>query len=156
MWLPTYLRIPIALPLVVVEVPSHIFKSLHVILSDPSMPPTIRQYTYPPIKKTIFPSLYLTPFLLPLSTVPCRVVFEKPEDLETWPYHVSFLLRMGQLHAWSCCVPLHLWCAMHTMCWGVGSISSPLFIVCVEDRRWVFSFRMHRYHERTHQTDLWS
>ena len=29
--------------------------------------------------------------LLPL-TVPCMIVFERPEDLETWPYHFSFLL----------------------------------------------------------------
>ena len=31
----------------------------------------------------------LPPFLFPL-TVPCRIVFPKPEDLETWPNHVSF------------------------------------------------------------------
>ena len=28
-------------------------------------------------------------FLFPL-TVPCRIVFAKPEDLETWPNHLSF------------------------------------------------------------------
>ena len=30
--------------------------------------------------------LFLFPF-----TVPCRIVFAKPEDLETWPNHHSFL-----------------------------------------------------------------
>ena len=30
--------------------------------------------------------LFLFPF-----TVPCRIVFAKQEDLETWPYHLSFL-----------------------------------------------------------------
>ena len=30
-------------------------------------------------------SLFLFPF-----TVPCRIVFAKPEDLETWPNHLSF------------------------------------------------------------------
>ena len=31
-------------------------------------------------------------FCLPLFpfTVPCRIVFAKPEDLETWPNHLSF------------------------------------------------------------------
>ena len=29
--------------------------------------------------------LFLFPF-----TVPCRIVFAKPEDLETWPNHLSF------------------------------------------------------------------
>ena len=29
--------------------------------------------------------LFLFPF-----TVPCRIVFSKPEDLETWPNHLSF------------------------------------------------------------------
>ena len=29
--------------------------------------------------------LFLCPF-----TVPCRIVFAKPEDLETWPNHLSF------------------------------------------------------------------
>ena len=31
--------------------------------------------------------LFLFPF-----TVPCRIVFAKPEDLETWPNHLSFRL----------------------------------------------------------------
>ena len=36
--------------------------------------------------------LFLFPF-----TVPCRIVFAKPEDLETWPNHLSFrLLTQGQ------------------------------------------------------------
>ena len=42
-------------------------------------------------------SLILSPhlfFCLPLFlfpfTVPCRIVFAKPEDLETWPNHLSF------------------------------------------------------------------
>ena len=29
-------------------------------------------------------------FLLFPFTVPCRIVFAKPEDLETWPNHLSF------------------------------------------------------------------
>ena len=32
------------------------------------------------------------PLLLPPLTVPGMIVFERPEDLETWPYDFSFLL----------------------------------------------------------------
>ena len=32
------------------------------------------------------------PLLLPPLTVPCMIVFERPEDLETWPYYFSFLI----------------------------------------------------------------
>ena len=46
--------------------------------------------------------LFLFPF-----TVPCRIVFAKPEDLETWPNHLSFrfLTRVrsssySQMAAW--------------------------------------------------------
>ena len=53
--------------------------------------------------------LFLFPF-----TVPCRIVFAKPEDLETWPNHLSFpfLARSGVRHIlqWllgSFCEPLH-------------------------------------------------
>ena len=36
--------------------------------------------------------LFLFPF-----TVPCRIVFAKPEELETWPNHLSFRLMV-----WPC------------------------------------------------------
>ena len=32
---------------------------------------------------------FCLPFFFPF-TVPCRIVFAKPEDLETWPNHLSF------------------------------------------------------------------
>ena len=32
------------------------------------------------------------PLLLPPLTVPCMIVFERPEDLETWPYHWTHTL----------------------------------------------------------------
>ena len=35
--------------------------------------------------------LFLFPF-----TVPCRIVFAKPEDLETWPTILAFILDQGQ------------------------------------------------------------
>ena len=38
-----------------------------------------------PLFDIVFPPLLLFPF-----TVPCRIVFANPEDLETWPNHLSF------------------------------------------------------------------
>ena len=64
--------------------------------------------------------LFLFPF-----TVPCRIVFAKPEDLEAWPNHLSFrfltrvrsssyspmaawiFLRTSSLVTWS--LSLHVW-----------------------------------------------
>ena len=34
---------------------------------------------------------FCLPLLLAPFTVPCRIVFAMPEDLEMWPYHLSFL-----------------------------------------------------------------
>ena len=34
--------------------------------------------------------LFCLPLFLFPFTVPCRIVFAKPEDLETWPNHLSF------------------------------------------------------------------
>ena len=33
---------------------------------------------------------FCPPFFLFPFTVPCRIIFAKPEDLETWPNHLSF------------------------------------------------------------------
>ena len=33
---------------------------------------------------------FCLPLLLASFTVPCRIVFDMPEDLEMWPYHLSF------------------------------------------------------------------
>ena len=55
-------------------------------------------------------------FCLPLFpipfTVPCRVVFAKPEDLETWPNHLSFrfLIRVGS----SSYSPMAVWILLRT------------------------------------------
>ena len=53
--------------------------------------------------------LFLFPF-----TVPCRIVFAKPEDLETWPNHLSFRfltrVRSSSFLQWllgSFCEPPH-------------------------------------------------
>ena len=33
---------------------------------------------------------YCLPLFLAPFTIPCRIVFAMPEDLEMWPYHLSF------------------------------------------------------------------
>ena len=43
-----------------------------------------------PLFDIVFPSLLLSAFFLFPFTVPCRIVFAKPEDLETWPNDLSF------------------------------------------------------------------
>ena len=57
---------------------------------------------------------YCLPFFLFPFTVPCRIVFAKPEDLETWPNHLSFrfLTRVrsssySPMAAWIFCEPPH-------------------------------------------------
>ena len=47
----------------------------------------------------LFFSVFLTPF-----TVTCRIVFAMPEDLEMWPYHLSF--RFFTMVRRSTCTPI--------------------------------------------------
>ena len=46
-----------------------------------------------PVKSLMLSShlFFCLPLLLAPFTVPCRIVFAMPEDLEMWPYHLSFL-----------------------------------------------------------------
>ena len=50
---------------------------------------------------------FCLPLLFPF-TVPCRIVFAKPEDFETWPNHLSFRFDQGQefIIFSSCCFDL--------------------------------------------------
>ena len=51
--------------------------------------------------------LHLFPF-----TVPCRIVFAKPEDLETWPTHLSYcFLTMVRSSSYS---PMVIWIFLQT------------------------------------------
>ena len=45
-----------------------------------------------PIRSLMLSShlFFCLPLLLAPFTVPCRIVFAMPEDLEMWPYHLSF------------------------------------------------------------------
>ena len=66
--------------------------------------------------------LFLFPF-----TVPCRIVFAKPEDLETWPNHLSFrfLTRVRSL-SYS---PMAAWIFLQTsslVTWSLYEMSNSL------------------------------
>ena len=55
---------------------------------------------------------FCLPLLLAPFTVPCRTVFTMPEDLEMWPYHLSFLfLTMVRR---SSCIPIAFWILLRT------------------------------------------
>ena len=55
-------------------------------------------------------------FCLPLLpapfTVPCRIVFAMPKDLEMWPYHLSF--RSFTMVRRSSCTPIAFWILLRT------------------------------------------
>ena len=48
--------------------------------------------------------LFCLPLLLAPFTVPCGIVFAMPEDLEMWPYHLSF--RFFTMVRRSSCTPI--------------------------------------------------
>ena len=66
-----------------------------------------------PFFDVIFPSLLLSSsLLLAPFTVPCRIVFAMPEDLEIWPYHLSFrCCTMVRRHS---CTRIAFWMLLRT------------------------------------------
>ena len=70
---------------------------------------------------------FCLPLLLAPFTVPCRIVFAMPEDLEMWPYHLSFHFSpwLGdhhalQLHSEFCCEPPR---SSHGLCRKCSEVS---------------------------------
>ena len=68
----------------------------------------------------------LPPLLAPFA-VPCRIVFAMPEDLEMWPYHLSFRFftmvnrsSALQLHSGFCCEPPR---SSHGLCRKCSEVS---------------------------------
>ena len=55
---------------------------------------------------------FCLPLLLAPFTVPCRIVFAMPEDLEMWPYHLSF--RFFTMVKRSSCTPIAFWILLRT------------------------------------------
>ena len=55
---------------------------------------------------------FCLPLLLAPFTVPCRIVFAMPEDLEMWPYHLSF--RFSTMVRRSSCTPVAFWILLRT------------------------------------------
>ena len=69
----------------------------------------LREPPYPiPIHSLTSPILFFClPLLLGPFTVPCRIVFAMPEDLEMWPYHRSFCFFTMVRR--SSCTPIAFW-----------------------------------------------
>ena len=55
---------------------------------------------------------FCLPLLLASFTVPCRIVFAMPEDLEMWPYHLSF--PFFTMVRRSACTPVAFWILLRT------------------------------------------
>ena len=55
---------------------------------------------------------FCLPLLLAPFTVPCRIVFAMPKDLEMWPYHLSF--RFFTMVRRSSCSPTAFWILLRT------------------------------------------
>ena len=55
---------------------------------------------------------FCLPLLLAPFIVPCRIVFAMPEDLEMWPYHLSF--RFFTMVRRSSCTPIAFWILLRT------------------------------------------
>ena len=55
---------------------------------------------------------FYVPFFLAPFTIPCRIVFAMPENLEMWPYHLSF--RFFTMVRRSSCTPVSFWILLQT------------------------------------------
>ena len=55
---------------------------------------------------------FCLPLLLAPFTVPCRIIFAMPEDLEMWPYHLRF--RFFTMVRRSSCIPIAFWILLRT------------------------------------------
>ena len=55
---------------------------------------------------------FCLPLLLAPFTVPCRIVFAMPEDLEMWSYHLSF--NFFTMVRRSSCTPVAFWILLRT------------------------------------------
>ena len=81
------------------------------ILFHPSLSPAALRESPNPIPihslKLSFRLFFCPPLLLAPFTVPCRIVFTMLEDLEMWPYHLSF--RFFTMVRRSSCTPIAFW-----------------------------------------------
>ena len=77
----------------------------------------LREYPNPiPVHSLMLPShmFFRLPLLLTPFTVPCRIVFAMPEDLEMWPYQLSFRFITMVRRSRSSCTPFALWILLWT------------------------------------------
>ena len=76
--------------------------------------PALRESPNPiPILSLMLSShLFFLPLLLAPFTVPCRIVFGMPEDIEMWPYHLRS--RFFTMVSRSSCTPIAFWTLLQT------------------------------------------
>ena len=63
---------------------------------------------------------FCLPLLLAPFTVPCRIVFAKPQDLEMWPYYLSF--RFFTIVRRSSYTPIAFWILLRTISFVTWSL----------------------------------
>ena len=89
----------------VATIPFHLFLSSAALMDSPNPIPVhslmLSSHLY------VCLPLFLAPF-----TVPCRIVFSMPEDLEMWPYHLSF--RFCTMVKRSSCTQIAFWILLRT------------------------------------------
>ena len=88
---------------------------LQQYLSTIPFPAALRESPNPiPVHSLILSShlFFCLPLLLAPFTVPCRIVFAMPEDLEMWPYHLSFIFFTFVRR--SSCTPIAFWILLRT------------------------------------------
>ena len=100
-----------------------------------------------------FHLFFCLPCLLPPFTVSCKMVFARPYDRETWPYHCS--LRLYMMVRRSSCGPNACWILARTsslVTWSLyemrsivsgGSTSFPWLVFFFEALLW--GFRIHKH-----------
>ena len=72
----------------------------------------------------VYPSIFCRPLCLAPFTVPCKIVFAMPEDLEMWPYHPSF--RFFTMVRRSSCTPVASWILLQFLFFVENVQKSPI------------------------------
>ena len=127
------------LTLEVVGAPEMMLQQYLFILSCLPLPSWNLQTSLPSIPWCYLPISACIPLLLAPFTVPCRIVFAMPEDLEMWLYHLSFhFFTMVR----SSCTPIAFWVLLRTssfITWALEEMSRNLLYHLIS-RAWILLF----------------
>ena len=106
-----------------------------------------------PVHSLMLPShlFFCLPLLLAPFTVPCRIVFAMPEDLEMWPYHLSFCFFTMVRR--SPCTPIAFCCepprSSHGLCRKCSEVSHSISSQALESfSRFLLSRSSSHRHKR--------